>query len=300
MVLKDKTVAVTGASGMIGVYICRALRNHGAQVIGVVRNPEKAAFLKKEGVEFRKADLSDAASLEKAFAGADAVVSNAALYRLTNLDWEANYEANKTGTENVFGAMQKNGIRRAVQISTIGLYKFTLSYEINETSAQLNGEAREGGAYRATKQLSEDLAWSLSAQYGIGLTTLRPSGVYGARDENMMPDFRLAMKLPFLPLPAIGWPLVYAGDVANAVVAALESDNAIGQAYNTSGDERDFADFLSAWHEASGKGARVFKIPLGLGMRVSSAKAAHDLGFSNKPFAEALSEIFREEPALLN
>ena len=272
MVLKDKTIAVTGASGMIGVYICRALRKHGAQVIGVVRNPEKAAFLKKEGIEFRKADLNDAASLEKAFAGCDAVVSNAALYRLTNLDWDANYEANKTGTENVFSAMHKNGIKRAVQISTIGLYKFTLAYEINETSAQ----------------------------YGIGLTTLRPSGVYGARDENIMPYFKLAMKLPFLPLPAIGWPLVYAGDVADAVVAALESDNSIGQAYNTSGDERDFADFLSAWHEASGKGARVFKIPLGLGIKISSAKAAHDLGFSNKPFAEALGEIFREEPGLLN
>jgi dihydroflavonol-4-reductase len=267
---------------------------------GVVRNPDKAAFLTREGVTFRRADLADARSLTDAFVGVDAVVSNAALYRLTNLDWESNYLPNKTGTENVFAAMQKNNIKRAVHISTIGLYKFTLAYEINETSEQLNGEKREGGAYRATKQLSEELAWRLATQYGIGLTTLRPSGVYGARDENIMPYFKMAMKLPFLPLPAIGWPLVYAGDVADAVVASLESEKAIGQAYNTSGDTRDFADFLSAWHEASGKGARVFKIPFGLGIKISSEKAAHDLGFQNRPFVDALREIFAEEPKLLN
>ena len=53
MKLKGKTIAVTGASGMIGVYICRALLAAGARVIGVVRNTNKAAFLKDEGVEFR-------------------------------------------------------------------------------------------------------------------------------------------------------------------------------------------------------------------------------------------------------
>ncbi len=100
MVLKDKTIAVTGASGMIGAYICRALLKRGANVIGVVRNPDKAAFLTREGVTFRRADLADARSLTDAFVGVDAVVSNAALYRLTNLDWESNYLPNKTGTEN--------------------------------------------------------------------------------------------------------------------------------------------------------------------------------------------------------
>ena len=85
MDLKGKNIAVTGATGMIGVYICRALLKRGAHVIGVVRNPDKADFLRREGVEFRKADLLDYASLERAFVGIDAVVSNAALYQITNM-----------------------------------------------------------------------------------------------------------------------------------------------------------------------------------------------------------------------
>lgn len=306
MQLQGKTIAVTGASGMIGVYICRALLARGARLVGVVRNTDKAALLVREGafgerkqeIEFRRADLNDRAALEQAFAGCDAVVSNAALYRLTALDWESNYRPNKEGTENVYLAAAKNGIRRAIQISTIGLYKFSLFGEINEDSPQVNGEAREGGAYRATKQLSEALAWSLCQQNNIELTALRPSAVYGARDTNIMPYFAKLMKLPFLPFPGFAWPLVYAGDVADAVVAALENDRSAGEAYNTSGSSEDFADFLAAWQRASGKG-RVFKLPFRIGIKVSHNKASRDLGFRNRPFDEALAEIFAEEPALL-
>ena len=59
MDIQGKTIAVTGASGMIGIYICRSLLRAGAKVVGVVRNPAKAAFLAEEGVEFRTADLAD-------------------------------------------------------------------------------------------------------------------------------------------------------------------------------------------------------------------------------------------------
>ncbi|MBS0617596.1 MAG: SDR family NAD(P)-dependent oxidoreductase [Spirochaetes bacterium] len=298
MQLKGAKIAVTGATGMLGVYISRALRKKGAQVIGVVRNPDKAGFLRGEGVEFRQADLMNAAALEQAFAGADALVSNAALYQLTNLDWDQNYAANKTGTENVYNAAAKAGIKRAIQISTVGLYRFGLFQDIDETSSQVNGEAREGGAYRATKQISEALAWRLCAQHGIRLTALRPSGVYGARDTNLMPYFKIAMKLPLLPMPGVSWPLVYAGDVADAVVAALENERSVGEAYNTTGDTRDFADFLTAWRTATGKGAWVMKLPLGLGVKFPSAKAERALGFTNRPFVEALREIFTEDPSL--
>lgn len=301
MDLKNKQIAVTGATGMIGVYISRALIASGAKVVGVVRNPDKADFLKREGVEFRKADLLDATSLEKAFAGSDAIVSNAALYNVMKMfDWDANFMPNKTGTENVFNAAAKNGIKRAVHISSVAVYKWSLFGEIDETSDQVDGANREGGAYRATKQLSEDLAWQLARQNDIKLTTLRPSGVYGARDSNLMPYFKWAMKMPFLPVPGFSWPLVYARDVADAVVAALENDSSAGQAYNTTGGREDFADFMSAWHEASGRGAQIFKIPLGAGVKFSITKAARDLGFRNRPFDVALGEIFVEEPGLVD
>src|SRR4051812_3914027 len=126
MELANKTVAVTGASGMLGAYLCRALLGAGARVVGVVRNPKKARFLEREGVEFREADLMDRAALTAAFHGADAVVSNAALYDVRNQRWADNYRANKEGTENVYEAVAAAGIKRVIHISTFGVYRWRL------------------------------------------------------------------------------------------------------------------------------------------------------------------------------
>lgn len=147
MDLRGKTVAVTGASGMIGVYICRSLLRAGAKVIGVVRNPEKAAFLKQEGVVFRSADLADADALTRAFEGCDAIVSNAAMYVATKAfgAWGAHERANVEGTRNVYEAAHRAGVRRVVHISTFGVYRWTPWRTLHEMSPQLDGPRRQGG-----------------------------------------------------------------------------------------------------------------------------------------------------------
>ena len=296
MSLSGETIAVTGASGMIGAYICRELLSQGARVLGVVRNPQKAAFLKKDGVEFRKADLLDKASLVEAFKGADVVVSNAALYSITNFDWQENYQANKTGTANVYEATSEAGIKRIIQISTIGLYQFNLTDVIYEDSPQVDGENKEGGAYRATKQISESLAWQLADKLSLQMTSLRPSAVYGARDSNFMPACYFMMKLPILPMPSVTWPIVHAADVAQAVTGAITNDKSIGEAYNTSGDDLSFLEFFESFKRAAGRGPLLVPIPVPLKIRISNDKAKRELGFSNRSFERGLSEILAEEP----
>ena len=109
MIIENKLIAVTGASGMLGVYIVRALLAAGARVRGVVRNPKKAEFLAREGVEFATADLEDRAALTEAFRGCDAIIANAALYSNANKNWDDNFRANKVGTENVYEAAGSAG-----------------------------------------------------------------------------------------------------------------------------------------------------------------------------------------------
>lgn len=297
MDLKGKTVAVTGASGMLGAYLCRSLLVAGAHVVGVVRNPDKAPFLAEEGVEFRKADLTDPASLEQAFQGCDAVVSNAAMYVATKSfgALEAHKKANVEGTRNVMEAASKAGVKRILHISTFGIYRWSLFRPMNEDSPQLDGEKGQGGAYRATKQISERIAWQLADELGLQLTTVRPSGVYGARDPNTMAMVNKFMKWPLLPMPSIGFPLVYAGDVSDAVAAALANDQTIGQAYNVGGESHQLGSFMRAVVRARGKGPAVLALPLPLRIRQDNSKAARDLGFKNRDFDEALKEVVAQD-----
>src|SRR5213594_1158063 len=102
MELGGAAVAVTGATGFLGRYVVDALLARGARVIGVVRNPERVPALAARGVEMRLADL---VALAAGFIGADAVVSNAALFALGNRSWEDHQRANVAGIRNVMEAV---------------------------------------------------------------------------------------------------------------------------------------------------------------------------------------------------
>lgn len=296
MDLQGKTIAVTGASGMLGVYLCRSLLRAGANVRGVVRNAEKAAFLANEGVAFAKADLLDRAALTEAFRGVDAVVSNAALWSYKNMKWEDNFKANKEGTENVYHAAAAAGVKRVVHISTFGVYKFKPYKKINEDDAVLDGSKKQGGAYRATKQMSEQLARDIAAQAGIAVTFLRPTGIYGARDTNLIAPLRPLMRWPVLPFPTAVFPLVFAGDVADAAVGALRNDASAGKAYNVGGDNRPLIEFARAWKEVAGKGPAIVPMPAPLKFLIDNSRAERELGFKNRPFVDGFRDIAAEEP----
>jgi nucleoside-diphosphate-sugar epimerase len=298
MNLTRSTVAVTGASGMLGAHLCRALVAAGARVRGVVRNPGKARFLEREGVQFFQADLADRAALTAAFRGCDAVVSNAALYDVRNVRWDDNYRANKVGTENVYEAAGDAGAGRAVHISTFGVYRWRVGGPAyNELSPTLDGSRRQGGAYRATKQMSEALAFEISARRGVRTTAVRPAGIYGSRDRNLVPYFRGLMRMPVAPVPRFSFPFVHAGDVAAAVVGALANDASAGHAYLTAGRSDTLYDFAMAWKEASGSRTVLVPIPTGTGFYVDCSKAEREIGFVNRAYVDGLREVLAADRA---
>jgi NAD(P)H dehydrogenase (quinone) len=78
------TIAVTGASGKLGSATIGLLLKHKvtpASIIAIVRDPAKVMALAAQGVEIRRGDYTDPASLENALRGVDrlAFISSSAL-----------------------------------------------------------------------------------------------------------------------------------------------------------------------------------------------------------------------------
>ncbi len=68
-----KNILITGATGNISSGIITQLKGSGHRILALVRHPEKAEELKRQGVELRVGDLEKPWTLPAAFAGADIV-----------------------------------------------------------------------------------------------------------------------------------------------------------------------------------------------------------------------------------
>jgi polyketide synthase/oxidoreductase len=301
MDLRGANVAVTGATGFLGRYIVDALLARGAHVIGVVRNPGRVPELAVKGVELRRADLAERDKLAAGFAGVAAVVSNAALFSLTNRRWQDHERANVEGTRNVLAACADAGVRRVVHVSSVAVYGLFARGRIDEDTPQLDGTARRlpWSVYPISKAVSEQEAWRLARELGLELTTVRPCTIYGAFDPNFMPVFRRVMSLPVSIAPlGMRMSYVYAGDVAEGIALALERDASIGRAYNLTGDGERWTDLADAWREAGGTTPWLaLPVPVPFAPGFDSSRAKRELGWQPRTLVDGIRDTFRLERA---
>ncbi|MGH7896706.1 MAG: NAD-dependent epimerase/dehydratase family protein [Candidatus Binatia bacterium] len=299
MELRDAKIAVTGATGFLGRYIVDALAARGAKVIGVVRNPARVPALAARGVELRTADLASVEDLTAGFIGADAVVSNAALFSLRNQRWGDHLRANIDGTRNVFQAAAVAGVKRVIQVSSVAVYRGGGGAAVAEDHPQHGADSprRPWTVYAISKALSEQLAWESAREHDLELTAVRPCAIYGAHDPNLMPVLKWLVWPPVTVVPVlVRMPFVYAGDVAEGIALALEKPAAVGKAYNLTGEDSSLWEFVDAWREAGGKTPLVrLPFPLPIGQRFDHRRATEELGWNNRPLVEGLRETITLE-----
>lgn len=109
-------ITVMGATGNTGKKIARTLLDAGEAVRALGRSANKLAELKRAGAEVLAGDAADAASLAKAFRGADAV------YTLLPTDRQSpDYFARQAEEgEAIAKAIHDSGVRYVVALSSLG------------------------------------------------------------------------------------------------------------------------------------------------------------------------------------
>lgn len=216
-------VTLFGGSGFIGRYAARTLVKAGYRVRVAVRRPHLAGDVRLAGapgwVDIVQANVRHKGSVEAAIQGADAVVNLVGLlYEKGPQSFEA---AQRDGAINVAEACAKAGINRFVHLSAIGA----------DPDAQADYAETKGEAEAAIREILP------------AATILRPSIVFGPEDDFFNRFAALASHpvstiAPFLP--AIGGGVtkvqpVYAGDVAEAIANAVQSDETGGKIYELGG-----------------------------------------------------------------
>ncbi|WNL47176.1 NAD-dependent epimerase/dehydratase family protein [Dyella sp. BiH032] len=198
-------ILVFGASSQIGYFLLPRLRELGADVLAVSRRPRETA-----GVTWLRGDLPH---VVPPVGELSAIVSFGPLQGVA--DW-------------LLGAGLE-GTPRVIATSSM--------------SAESKRESEVPAERALARQLrdAEEALATICERRGLAWTVFRPTLVYGAGlDKSLTPIARRAMRTRVFPLPGGRGQRqpVHADDIAQAVLAALETPAAAGKVIPLGGGER--------------------------------------------------------------
>jgi uncharacterized protein YbjT (DUF2867 family) len=239
----DTLITVYGGSGFLGRHVIRALCKRGYRIRVAVRRPELTGHLQPLGrvgqIHAVQANLRYPGSVEAAARGADVVINLVGiLFERGRQRFDA---VQARGAESVALAASAYGAR-LVHVSAIGA-------DENATSS-----------YARAKGIGEKLVRAAVPS----ATVLRPSVVFGPEDDFFNRFASLARFAPALPLVGGGhtrFQPVYVGDVASAVVEAVEG-RATADTYELGGPEvKTFKELLQYVLQVTGRKRLLMPLP---------------------------------------
>src|SRR5215470_11251019 len=181
------TYLVTGIAGFIGSALARAVLAQGDKVRGVdnlsTGKRENLAEILDQ-IDFRQADLLDAAAMNEACQGVDFVFHQAAIPSVPKsvLDPVGNNRANVDGTVNLLVAARDAKVKRVVYAASSAAYGDTPTLPKREgmTPSPIS-------PYAVAKLAGEHYMASFYRCYGLETVSLRYFNIFGPRQDPSSP-----------------------------------------------------------------------------------------------------------------
>jgi len=274
---------VTGAGGLIGSAVVRALLNEGREIKAMVLPREDLRNLKGLDLELVEGDLLDPPSLYRALQGCDKLHQLAAIYR----HWHpkgADFirRTNIEGTRNILDAACKHNLEKIVytsSISSVGFHKDRPSTEADYPD--LKDCARQ--PYRESKFLAEKLACQYLQK--LPIVIVNPASPIGERDFVPTPTGRMILDFlngKMVAYVEVGINLIDVDDLAMGFVLA-EKKGRIGERYLLGNHNTYLKDFFLLLAELTGLEPPKYRMPKIIVRIVAE-------------IAEAIADLTKKEP----
>ena len=243
---KPPLALLTGGNGFVGSRVARRLVSLGWRVRAIVRKKGIAPELRSPLVEEIEGDLVSRYLASPAAAGCDAVIHCAAG---AGPDLAPARRINLDGTRTISEVALAARARRYVHVSTVAVYDIAGAPLVTEETPLKT----QGDPYGLTKAEADRVVFD-AMERGLPATILRPGAILGVH-----PTSTWAVKIPgmvrdrTLKLKHDGgdsWPFVHVENLVVAILLSIESDRAVGRAYNMVDEHRtwrEYTDQIRGW-----------------------------------------------------
>ena len=258
-----KRVLVTGASGLIGRHLVRQLLTRGDEPI-IFSRRHSIPSLETTRIEIREGDLRRPESVAAATRGCDVIIHAAGEV----FDRQQMKTTNVDGMKNLLSLLPRE-VQQLIVVSSIGVIGAVSDAQVSE-----NSPCHPENEYETTKLEAEMLALEFGRTGAVRVAALRPTNVFGERENVGRPDsfaalLRVIDKGRFVYFGrSASANYVYAGDVAAACISAMESD-VTGVVHIN--DPCSLEQFVSAAADALGVRRPSIRVPKAIAYSLASA-----------------------------
>ena len=315
-------IALTGSTGHIASSLIPLLIQKGHRLRVLVY--EQVPVFGHSNMEIVKGSISNQASLNALVAGCEIVVHCAARISINSNHDPLVYETNVGGTMNIFNAAKNAGIKKFIHVSSIHAYQQLPSEEVlNEKREYCSNNAAQ---YDQSKRDAEKFVLQhASAQ--METVVLNPTAVVGPPDHKPSLMGQAIMDLYNNKVPSLingGFDFCDVRDIALGIMHAIDKGRN-AHSYLLSGKWAHLADLHKMIMNIKGEKKSIPVLPgwtgyLGLPLieliakikkqqplytkesldtltqgnkKISSAKAAEELGYSCRPLVETITDSIR-------
>lgn len=184
---REKTVFVTGASGLMGGWLSKALLDQGAHVVALIRDQSPRSMIVREGIITQMGvvtgELEDLPLMQRAMAEYEpfAVFHLAAqpLVGVAKKDPVGTLRANVMGTWNLLEACRQTSVQNVVVASSDKAYGENPELPYKETHA-LAGTY----PYDVSKSCTDLISRMYAVTYGMNVAIARCGNLFGGGDLN--------------------------------------------------------------------------------------------------------------------
>jgi nucleoside-diphosphate-sugar epimerase len=226
-------IFLTGASGFVGSHVLDALLAGRHEVSILLQRTSNTRFISRHlpAVTVHYGSLDNVPLLTEAMTGVEAVIHCAGKTKaLHSSDF---YRVNQAGTRHVVTAANscRESVRHLVYISSLAVS----GPGVPGCPAEETGEQRPVSVYGRSKLLAEE---EIRHHCRASWTILRPAAVYGPRDTELLAIFQKVKQrlMPLVSGARRSVHLVYAPDVAAAVLCSLLQERGVGGTYHVAAD----------------------------------------------------------------
>jgi len=280
-------VMLTGGTGYLGRAVARAIADRGHELVVFSRSASGAA-LPGRAVD---GDIRDAAAVERAATGCDAIVHSAALvsiWRRRRADFD---DVNVGGLKNVIAAAAQHHIGRIVYTSSflaLPPARHTATIKAND--------------YQRTKVAADRIVRD-AVRGGAPIVCIYPGVIYGpgvVSEGNLLGRLikdHLRWRLPALVGPENPWSFAYVDDIAAGHCAALEK-GASGARYVLGGENAPPRRAFEIVRDMTGRRPPL-RMPFPAAMALGAAEELRVTLFGGTPLlTRGAVEIFRHDWSL--